>query len=634
MTTRTRRAGRGELAHCRLLTGAESRPFAGLVVVLAALATACSVPVGVRRVDPHTVHRMLTSNVLSTGRPSGPTGNVLFQRDLVKHFADEPEDALANLHAVVADGQGEADDIFALAELSFLHGEKSGERPYYLAASVYAWAFLFPDRPEEKPSPFDPRFRLACDLYNRGVTAGFASRDRSEVELRSGTFELPFGTLEVELDPAGLRWGNRLLFHFVPVAQLEVRGLPTRHRQPGLGAPLAAGTVPLDPAQQASDLVAPRVKVPVTALLRIDRAREQLATGRVRASLELHAPSGSSSMTIGDEQVPLEVESTATLAAMLAESPVWKREVKGFLQSIETIDKASRLATLRPYRPGLIPVVFVHGTASSAGRWAQMLNELDNEPAIRDGFQFWFFSYDTGNPIAYSAMLLRESLQETVQRLDPEGKDPALRRMVVVGHSQGGLLTKTTAVESGNSFWNNVSHKPLEELDMDEHSRDLLRRALFIHPLPSVERVVFIATPHHGSYIAGSWLAHRVARWVRLPMDVAKLGTDLLIRNEEALALTGVRGIPTSVDNMTPGNPFIRTLVSLPVVPGVTAHSIIAVKGDGPVEEENDGVVDYASAHIEGVESELLVRSGHSCQSNPHTIAEVRRILLLHLAAE
>jgi hypothetical protein len=42
-------------------------------------------------------------------------------------------------------------------------------------------------------------------------------------------------------------------------------------------------------------------------------------------------------------------------------------------------------------------------------------------------------------------------------------------------------------------------------------------------------------------------------------------------------------------------------------------------------------VVEYASAHIEPVESELVVKSGHSVQGNPHAIEEVRRILRLHV---
>ena len=81
---------------------------------------------------------------------------------------------------------------------------------------------------------------------------------------------------------------------------------------------------------------------------------------------------------------------------------------------------------------------------------------------------------------------------------------------------------------------------------------------------------------------------------------------------------------------MDPKNPGLRTLASLPIAPGVKANSIIAVQGDGPVETGDDGVVEYTSAHIDGVESELVVRSSHSTQAEPQTIEEVRRILYQH----
>jgi hypothetical protein len=55
------------------------------------------------------------------------------------------------------------------------------------------------------------------------------------------------------------------------------------------------------------------------------------------------------------------------------------------------------------------------------------------------------------------------------------------------------------------------------------------------------------------------------------------------------------------------------------------------VEGEGPVEQGDDGVV---PAHIEPVESELIVRSSHSAQGNPHTIEEVRRILRLHAGVQ
>ena len=78
-----------------------------------------------------------------------------------------------------------------------------------------------------------------------------------------------------------------------------------------------------------------------------------------------------------------------------------------------------------------------------------------------------------------------------------------------------------------------------------------------------------------------------------------------------------------SVSAMEPGSLLMTNLTPLPLAPGVSSHSIIAVKDEGPLEEGTDGVVKCTSAHLEDVDSEFIVRSGHSCQSNPHTIQEV-----------
>ena len=605
-----------------------------LLLCLFLLGSACTTPVGVKRIDPRTVHRALTTSVLSADTLSNPTQNVLYRRDLFTRFANDPEATMVDLHTEVAADRGGRDDICALAELSFFYAENTGKRPYYLAAVVYAYAFLFPGEGHRSPDPFDPRLRLAADLYNRGITEGFKSQNGAVVEIQAGTFALPFGALDVDFDSADLRWGSRQLTDFVPVAELEVSGLITRYRWPGIGAPLAAGTVPLDPQQGFQDFVQPWAKVPVTALLRINDPRQQLTASRIHASLQLDAASGPSSVTIDDRTVPLEIESTASLAYTLAEAPVWQQELQGFLQGAGVIDEKSRLAALSPYKPGRMPVVLVHGTGSSAGRWAEMVNELDNDPRISEHFQFWLFSYNTGNPVLYSAMLLRESLSAALERLDPEHQGPALRKMVVIGHSQGGLLAKLTAIESDTRFWDHFSKTPLEKLALTQASRDLLHRMSFVHPLPFVQRLVFIATPQRGSYFAGSRLSHWAARFITAPLDIAHSVNNLVLRNKEALAFTSMAVIPTAVHNMTPGTRFIRTLAPTPVVPGVATHSIIAVEGDGPVEQGNDGIVEYTSAHLDDVDSELVVRSGHSCQANPHTINEVRRILFLQLTAE
>jgi hypothetical protein len=260
-----------------------------------------------------------------------------------------------------------------------------------------------------------------------------------------------------------------------------------------------------------------------------------------------------------------------------------------------------------------------------------MYNRVLADPDIRSRYQFWFFQYDSGNPILLSSLHLREALSGAVARLDPEGKDPALRRMVLIGHSQGGLLVKVQGISSGDRIWNSVSRKPLDQLELSDQSRELLRRGMFVEPLPEVARMVFICTPHRGSFVAGrNFIANVVRKLLTLPFALTGIPAELN-RNRDALVAGVNPVVPSAVDNMSPRHHFIKTLQEIPVVPSITVNSIIAVDTDGPVEKGNDGVVEYSSAHIEPVESQLVVKSGHSTQGNPHTIEEVRRVLRLHV---
>src|SRR5262245_17876583 len=75
------------------------------------IVSACATPIGVKRIDPRTVHRALTTNVLSANTLSNPTQNVLYRRDLFAQFENNPEATLAGLHAEVAADRGGRDDI-------------------------------------------------------------------------------------------------------------------------------------------------------------------------------------------------------------------------------------------------------------------------------------------------------------------------------------------------------------------------------------------------------------------------------------------------------------------------------------------------------------------------------------------
>lgn len=589
---------------------------------------ACKSPVSAVRVDPTVAHRDLTRSALTTGEASWPTRDVLVERGFVEAYRERPEAALADLHQAMLSSQ-DPDMLFALAELSFLYGQKTAKTEHLLAAAVYAYAFLFPEEIELRPGPFDPRFRMAADVYNWALAGAFASEDGSEVVPRGGSFALPFGQIEIRFDPEELRAGSRELEHFVPVAELEVHGLAIRYRRPGVGAPLAGSIKAVSAAAAANDMVAPRLRVPLTALLRIEHPRRALAArAPLHATLELHLSWEGDAVSVAGESVPLEREPTAALALTFTDIPILDIEIFGFLGRLSAVlaDRPPLVST-SPYQPGLFPVVFVHGTASSVVRWAELYNRLQGDPEIRSQFQFWFFQYDSNEPIALSALHLRDALSSAVARLDPTGLDPALRRMVLIGHSQGGLLVKMQSIESGDRIWNAVSKKPLAELRLSDETRALLQRGLFVEPLPEVSRVVFISTPHRGSFLAGRPSVVNLLRWLTvLPFQLAAVSTDIA-RNEDSLRSPA---LPTAVDNMSPTNPFIEGLQTVPVAPSIPAHSIISVKGTGPYEDGDDGVVEYRSAHIEGVESEVVVRSPHSCQGKPETMEEVRRILRLH----
>jgi pimeloyl-ACP methyl ester carboxylesterase len=569
----------------------------------------------------------LTSNALSTGRLSGSTQIVLHQQDLEALYAAAPANGIAALHRIVAAGDSGQDALFALSEMSFLEAERTNDRSYFLATVIYAYAFLFPTSPAERPNPFDPRLRTAADLYNRALTRGLAAADGIHVDLHEGDYALPFGSLSISFDPTALHWADRGLSNYVPAAELHIEGLHNRYREAGIGAPLAAE--PAHDRDERGFQVARQIKVPVTALLRVDLAPGAIASGQISGALTLYPGNSQRIVTIGGQQVPLENEPSAAFAYALSNPDIWKNEIAGFLHGNLIEQLPSQLFAIEPYRPGRIPVVLVHGTASSAGRWADLINDLQNDPSIRDRFQFWLFTYDTGNPMVFSALQLRTALEETIAKLDPDRRDPALHNMVLIGHSQGGLLAKMLVINSGSRLFDVFSSKPIDELSLTDDTRELLHHALFVAPMPDVTRVIFISTPQHGSFVAGAWLAHLAGRLVTLPLRVTKLAAETLTGNRDAMRLDPENIRLNSVYGMTPGNPFITAFGSIPVAPAVTANSIIAVQGDGPIETGDDGVVKYSSAHIDEAESELVIRSGHSVQSNPRAVAEVRRILLL-----
>ena len=225
------------------------------IALMVLLSNGCATPVGVERLDEQAAHRELNANILSTDKPSEYSRQVLERTGLAQLFRDDPQRALGELYSGLGKPD-ERDRLFALAELSFAYAEEARNQSYYLAAAVYAYAFLFPPDAADAPGEYDPRLRLALDLYNRSLASGLATSDGKEVDLSARQFNLPFGSLDLAVNPEGFTWGGYHLTNFVSLADFEVRGLRDVYRRAGIGAALSAGVEP-SPGNRANRWIPP-----------------------------------------------------------------------------------------------------------------------------------------------------------------------------------------------------------------------------------------------------------------------------------------------------------------------------------------------------------------------------------------
>jgi pimeloyl-ACP methyl ester carboxylesterase len=601
-----------------------------LLLVVAALGiTGCATTVGVNRNDPRETYAQIAISAINADDYSRFSKDVLIRYNLVQAFNEDPQQVLAFLHHE-AEKDYRNDLLFALAELNYFIGMRyrhegiKQSHPHFFASAIYAYFYLLGKEWLEPPNPFDRRFRIACDLYNGALAEALADAD-GNLQIAPAKVDLAVGRFGFSLDTKQFHQEMDHFEKFIATDRFGVRGLSRRNREAGLGAPIIA--------VEKKPEGAPMFRTsPGTLFLRFNCQLKEIEAGTCNGTLELYSAYDQTEIVVGDTTIPLERDVTAQLAYTIDQPYVQGLGLNEFLYGTSFIKTG--VFYMQPYEPDKIPLVLVHGTFSSPVAWAEMVNTLRADPIINRNYQIWNFFYDSGKRIGISTQELREALSTQVQKLDPEGRNAALRQMVIIGHSQGGLLTKLTATDTGEAFVRMVTGKSLAELKVTDEDRNRIEKETVLTALPFVKRVIFISTPHRGSFLSKNWVRTLVLKMITLPQGVLQ-STANLMKTVANLGISEVRAqqfiATTSLDAMSPDNPTIKTLADIPTAPGIKAHSIVAIDGDEKPPEGDDGVVKYTSAHVDYVESEFLVRSGHSSQGNPLVIEEVRRILLEHL---
>ena len=605
-----------------------------LLLVLV-FAVACSSDVRVTRVSQEDWYSSARRNVLSSDDVSDVTRNMLRRRSLDRHYRQNPEAAIRQLMEELQETR-QRELAVAIAELAYLQTKRvNAFDPIAVGTTIrYSYAYLFDSKLEPARGDFDAQFRWACDLYNAAVADKIRNTTKEDVRNdQLGSLQWYGGSSPLTINSNDLLWELKN-FEIVRVTRdYRVAKLPSPDVRRGFGVPVTLRSSWNRRAALRGDAprnqryLPPFLTVALTVVVRFADGVSVLDAEQGGCVAELLDATEVASLTIEGETVPLEFDFTTPLAATLT----------GLEQSLglaafrkgSDYERKGGLYMFRPHRPGRIPVLFVHGLASDPYTWLALYNDLMANETIRRRCEFVFWFYPTGQPILRSAAQLRDALLEARALVDPERDDASNDWAVVCGHSMGGILTRSLVTDSGDAIWNAVFDQPIDELDLTEGERDLLQRTFFFEAAPGVRRVIFYASPHRGSPQADTLLGKLSSSLATIPDRLASDSARLARKTNSKIPLVG----RTSIAGLRPENPVLIASMTCPISDRVTYHSIIGDENTAGATNGTDGFVPYWSSHLDGAESELVVRSGHSVQQTPRAARETRRILLKHIAA-
>jgi len=419
-------------------------------------------------------------------------------------------------------------------------------------------------------------------------------------------------TYHLRLEPASKAvWAPNYFTTFVGADQVKEKLIRKQDIQEGVGGALV-GVRLVDPPEK----FAPRRGI----------------TAPVTATLDFHAKDATLALRRPAKQPTANVEGKVRPLAANFSAPISYYQPPGNLMFVglfggfreRKYPAPTGLYFLQPYDPDRIPLVFVHGLFSTPWTWVQTINGLQADPEIRKHYQFWVFAYPTGLPVLYSAFRLREDLAKADQ-LYPDHKP-----YVVVGHSMGGMLTHDQVITVTERMWEKALGETARSIFKENSSNSLIVRATTFHANPRIKRVVFICTPHRGSDIASGGIGKLGISLITLPARLTATIMDSLT-SADLVRLTGSsKRLPNSITGLKPSSPALPVLNEARI--SVPYHSIIGNRGKpGPLAESSDGVVAYWSSHLDGAQSEVIVPGPHGSCELPQTIAELDRILRLHL---
>ena len=514
-------------------------------------------------------------------------------------------------------------DLESMMELSFEKADLTDNTDIYSGVEYYAYAACFAWRILDREGFDNPKTQRASDIYQACLARVLEDGTRDKGFQMNGQWNVHEKIPSFPVYSHG--FPNRThLFRNITVPKTDTNyNLTNYYVRKGAGLPVIfhpdanASSDPLD--------IYHNLGHPMSATI-IVLPNDDLEKGFCR--IEVVNSRAYSTIKVSGKEIPLAGDFSAAYQEMLERDLSSKLWIMGFLDG-DRESKFQGLYMAEPYNPDKIPVVFVHGLLSTPATWMETMNELDQIPGIKERYQFWFYMYPTSGSILLNGTDLRENLHRTIHHLDPKNANPALKRMVLIGHSMGGLLAKLQVVYSDDKLYSGLCRVPFNELQGKPTVLELARKTLFFDPNPNISHVVYIGTPHNGSPLSftptgrlGSLIAHT-------PSWQKNFRSELNEQNPSAfLPAFKIQSQPNSIDMLGFENPFLKVFQGLRPSEHIQVHSIAGDLNQLFESRKGDSVVPLTSALATKSDTVTIVQERHmELHHHPKTISEITRIL-------
>ncbi|MHA3053297.1 esterase/lipase family protein [Acinetobacter sp. ANC 4640] len=518
-----------------------------------------------------------------------------------------------------------------------MHQDYLDQQLKYLDKSLrYSYVYLF--AAEESPFDriFDHRQNQVRIFYNvalsKLLTLSYEKQHYTKfpqsIEIEGHQFHLNF-TQAVDIQGMNIdTFRSSYIMNF--------SGFHTVNRKDGLGAEFIVGRQEayknygfiLDPKNSSIYQKNPNIHVPKfvpVSAVAYPKNTQQLDKILNDAEFEIALldPYQQSRIKINRQDYPLTANYSAAYGFWLSRSHLGAASYWTLLDKEENLIMP-HLYMLEPFNPNKKVIVLIHGLASSPEAWVSLTNDILGDDVLRQNYQVWQIFYSTNMPIFESRFQIQALLTQAFQHYAQGTK--ASHDAVLIGHSMGGVISRLLVSQQDISDAAAHRMNPAQLAMLKE--LPVIQERFQFKAMPNFTRVVFISTPHRGTDYADRWFTRLARDMIKLPVDFShavQLHNHINMPIETGMVENGASSLSRSSN-------FIQLTQDIVPASQVVYHSIMGnIQRTSNKAKTTDGIVPYSSSHLEHAQSELIIPGGHSIQTTPEAVLELRRILHQHL---